>query len=55
MLGFTYLEQHRITNYAETIEYFKTRFDSTGKTRRDSVKILFGMSIKLHSLRDKCL
>jgi hypothetical protein len=53
--GFTYLEQHRITSYAETIKYLKTMVDSTGKTRRDFVKILFGKSVKLRSLHDKCL
>ena len=44
--GFTYLEQHRITSYAETIKFLKTMVDSTGKARRDFVKILFGKSIK---------
>ncbi|KAI9788917.1 MAG: hypothetical protein M1816_006482 [Peltula sp. TS41687] len=39
--GFTYEEQHRITSYAETIKYMKTMVDSTGRTKRDFVKILF--------------
>jgi hypothetical protein len=40
--GFTYLEQHRITSYAETIKYMKTMVDSTGQCKREFVKILFG-------------
>lgn len=40
--GFTYEEQHRITSYAETIKYMKTMVDSTGRTKTEFVRILFG-------------
>lgn len=40
--GFTYEEQHRITSYAETIKFMKTMIDSTGQTKTEFVKILFG-------------
>ncbi|KAH7076894.1 hypothetical protein BKA63DRAFT_594486 [Paraphoma chrysanthemicola] len=38
MPGSTYQEAHRITSYAETIKFFKTMIDSTGKCREDFLK-----------------
>lgn len=46
--GFTYEEQHRITSYAETIKFMKTMVDSTGQTKREFVKILFGEYALFH-------
>jgi hypothetical protein len=42
--GFTYEALNRIVSYSETVKYMKGMADSTGKTKKAFVKILFGES-----------
>lgn len=40
--GFTYEALNRIVSYSETVKYMKGMVDSTGQTKKEFVKILFG-------------
>ncbi|KAH7087099.1 Peroxidase, family 2-domain-containing protein [Paraphoma chrysanthemicola] len=53
--GLTYEEQHQITICAETIKFFKTMINSTGKCRRDFLKILFATLTNLLQIRSRCI
>jgi hypothetical protein len=42
--GFTYEQLNRVVSYSETAKYMRGMVDSTGKTKKEFVKILFGSS-----------